>query len=95
MLYIMRDVSGYDVGGCVMATVVINGLGRIGRATLKVLTGLDGIRIAAINDPGGLYGAIRDAHPTNSFAACSPGADVDLGRRKGMDYFYKHVLCKY
>jgi glyceraldehyde 3-phosphate dehydrogenase len=33
-----------------MATVAINGLGRIGRATLKVLVGLDGIRIAAIND---------------------------------------------
>ena len=27
-----------------------NGLGRIGRATLKVLTGLDDIHIAAIND---------------------------------------------
>ena len=33
-----------------MATVAINGLGRIGRATLKVLAGLDGINIAAIND---------------------------------------------
>ena len=31
-----------------MATVAINGLGRIGRATLKVLTGLDDIHIAAI-----------------------------------------------
>ena len=45
-----------------MATVAINGLGRIGRATLKVLTGLDGIRIAAINDPAGLHAPIRDAH---------------------------------
>ncbi|MBV8179868.1 MAG: type I glyceraldehyde-3-phosphate dehydrogenase [Mycobacterium sp.] len=33
-----------------MAVVAINGLGRIGRATLKVLTGLDGIRVAAVND---------------------------------------------
>ena len=37
-----------------MATVAINGLGRIGRATLKVLRDLadthDGIRVAAIND---------------------------------------------
>lgn len=33
-----------------MAVVAINGLGRIGRATLKVLSELDGIRIAAIND---------------------------------------------
>lgn len=32
------------------ATVAINGLGRIGRATLKVLAGLDGIQIAAVND---------------------------------------------
>jgi glyceraldehyde 3-phosphate dehydrogenase len=33
-----------------MAVVAINGLGRIGRATLKVLSELDDIRIAAIND---------------------------------------------
>ncbi|WP_375481410.1 type I glyceraldehyde-3-phosphate dehydrogenase [uncultured Mycobacterium sp.] len=33
-----------------MAVVAINGLGRIGRATLKVLSDLDDIRIAAIND---------------------------------------------
>ena len=33
-----------------MATVAINGLGRIGRATLKVLAGVDDVRIAAIND---------------------------------------------
>jgi glyceraldehyde 3-phosphate dehydrogenase len=33
-----------------MAVVAINGLGRIGRAALKVLTELDGIRIAAVND---------------------------------------------
>ena len=37
-----------------MATVAINGLGRIGRATLKVLRDLadthDGIRVAAVND---------------------------------------------
>jgi threonine dehydrogenase-like Zn-dependent dehydrogenase len=43
------EVFGYDVGG-VMATVAINGLGRIGRATLKVLAGVDDVRIAAIND---------------------------------------------
>jgi glyceraldehyde 3-phosphate dehydrogenase len=29
-----------------MAVVAINGLGRIGRVTLKVLTELDGIRVA-------------------------------------------------
>src|SRR5579875_1133626 len=33
-----------------MAVVAINGLGRIGRATLKVLMELDNIRIAAVND---------------------------------------------
>jgi glyceraldehyde 3-phosphate dehydrogenase len=33
-----------------MAVVAINGLGRIGRATLKVLSELDGIRVAAVND---------------------------------------------
>jgi glyceraldehyde 3-phosphate dehydrogenase len=33
-----------------MAVVAINGLGRIGRAALKVLSDLDDIRIAAIND---------------------------------------------
>lgn len=33
-----------------MATVAINGLGRIGRAVLKVLRELDGVRIAAVND---------------------------------------------
>jgi glyceraldehyde 3-phosphate dehydrogenase len=33
-----------------MAVVAINGLGRIGRAVLKVLTELDGIRVAAVND---------------------------------------------
>lgn len=33
-----------------MAVVAINGLGRIGRAALKVLTELDGIRVAAVND---------------------------------------------
>lgn len=33
-----------------MAVVAINGFGRIGRAALKVLTELDGIRVAAIND---------------------------------------------
>jgi glyceraldehyde 3-phosphate dehydrogenase len=33
-----------------MATVAINGLGRIGRATLKVLADLDDIHIAAVND---------------------------------------------
>ncbi|BBZ12743.1 type I glyceraldehyde-3-phosphate dehydrogenase [Mycobacterium branderi] len=33
-----------------MAVVAINGFGRIGRATLKVLAELDGIRVAAIND---------------------------------------------
>jgi glyceraldehyde 3-phosphate dehydrogenase len=33
-----------------MAVVAINGLGRIGRATLKVLIELDGIRVAAVND---------------------------------------------
>ena len=33
-----------------MAVVAINGLGRIGRATLKVLTEIDGIRVAAVND---------------------------------------------
>jgi hypothetical protein len=56
-----------------MATVAINGLERIGRATLKVLTGLDGIRIAAIND--------------ELFTACSPGADVDICRRSGRIIF--------
>jgi glyceraldehyde 3-phosphate dehydrogenase len=33
-----------------MAVVAINGLGRIGRATLKVLTEIDDIRVAAVND---------------------------------------------
>jgi glyceraldehyde 3-phosphate dehydrogenase len=33
-----------------MKTVAINGLGRIGRAVLKVLRGIDGIQIAAVND---------------------------------------------
>jgi glyceraldehyde 3-phosphate dehydrogenase len=33
-----------------MAVVAINGLGRIGRAALKVLTEVDGIRVAAVND---------------------------------------------
>jgi glyceraldehyde 3-phosphate dehydrogenase len=33
-----------------MKTVAINGLGRIGRAVLKVLRGVDGIHIAAVND---------------------------------------------
>jgi glyceraldehyde 3-phosphate dehydrogenase len=33
-----------------MATVAINGLGRIGRATLKLLADLDDIPIAAVND---------------------------------------------
>lgn len=33
-----------------MARVAINGLGRIGRATLKVLQDLDGVEIAAVND---------------------------------------------
>lgn len=33
-----------------MPVVAINGFGRIGRAALKVLTELDGIRVAAIND---------------------------------------------
>ncbi|HZE18246.1 MAG TPA: glyceraldehyde 3-phosphate dehydrogenase NAD-binding domain-containing protein [Mycobacterium sp.] len=33
-----------------MAVVAINGLGRIGRATLKVLAGIDEVRVAAVND---------------------------------------------
>lgn len=33
-----------------MATVAINGLGRIGRATLKVLAGIGEVRVAAVND---------------------------------------------
>jgi glyceraldehyde 3-phosphate dehydrogenase len=33
-----------------MSTVAINGLGRIGRATLKILSSIEGIQIAAVND---------------------------------------------
>lgn len=33
-----------------MATVAVNGLGRIGRATLKVLLTTEGVRVAAVND---------------------------------------------
>ena len=33
-----------------MAVVAINGLGRVGRAALKILTELDGIEVAAVND---------------------------------------------
>jgi glyceraldehyde 3-phosphate dehydrogenase len=33
-----------------MATVAINGLGRIGRATLKILRDVDSVSIAAVND---------------------------------------------
>ena len=53
-----------------MATVAINGLGRIGRATLKVLTGLDDIHIAAINDE--LLTACSPA-PTWTYAAGADG----------------------
>lgn len=38
------------MGGSGMAIVAINGLGRIGRATLKVLTDIDEVRVAAVND---------------------------------------------
>jgi glyceraldehyde 3-phosphate dehydrogenase len=33
-----------------MPVVAINGLGRVGRAALKILSELDGIRVAAVND---------------------------------------------
>src|SRR5689334_8562102 len=33
-----------------MPTVAINGFGRIGRATLKVLLDIDGVNLAAVND---------------------------------------------
>jgi glyceraldehyde 3-phosphate dehydrogenase len=33
-----------------MANVAINGLGRIGRATLKVVQGIDGVDVVAVND---------------------------------------------
>lgn len=33
-----------------MAKIAINGLGRIGRAALKILTGVDGVEVAAVND---------------------------------------------
>ncbi len=33
-----------------MATVAINGLGRIGRAALKILVDTDGLQVAAVND---------------------------------------------
>ena len=35
---------------CVVARVAINGLGRVGRATLKVLQDVEGLEIAAVND---------------------------------------------
>jgi glyceraldehyde 3-phosphate dehydrogenase len=33
-----------------MATVAINGLGRIGRAALKILLDADGLDLVAVND---------------------------------------------
>jgi glyceraldehyde 3-phosphate dehydrogenase len=42
--------SAPQEGGAAMPTVAINGLGRIGRATLKVLLDTDGVDLAAVND---------------------------------------------
>ena len=33
-----------------MAKIAINGLGRVGRAAFKILHGLDGVEVAAVND---------------------------------------------
>jgi glyceraldehyde-3-phosphate dehydrogenase/erythrose-4-phosphate dehydrogenase len=33
-----------------MANIAINGLGRIGRAALKILEGLSGAKVVAVND---------------------------------------------
>lgn len=63
-----------------MATVAINGLGRIGRATLKVLTGLDGIRRCdQRRTPYCLLSRRRRGHMP----------------QERMDNCYKRELCKY
>ena len=33
-----------------MATIAINGLGRVGRAALKIIEGTDGAEVVAVND---------------------------------------------
>jgi glyceraldehyde 3-phosphate dehydrogenase len=44
-----QGAQKHHTGGA-MASIAINGLGRIGRAALKILEGLSGAKVVAVND---------------------------------------------
>jgi glyceraldehyde 3-phosphate dehydrogenase-like protein len=71
-----------------MPTVAINGLGRIGRAALKILLDADGLDLVAVNDIADadnlayLHAAVASAHSPGAVGPSPPpfhGAETCSG----------------